>query len=64
VPLNADEDELIWRCDMSAGVTRVDLVDQHYYSGRVTKEICREFCRIHDEYRRRMIDYIIVGRDE
>jgi hypothetical protein len=57
IPMDADEDELIRRCDVSAGVTRIDLIDRHYATGHVDKATCEEFCRIWDEYKRRMEDY-------
>lgn len=55
--MDADEDDLIRRCDVSAGVTRIDLIDRHYATGHVDRATCEEFCRAHDEYKRRMEDY-------
>jgi hypothetical protein len=63
VPVNATEDELIWRCDVSAGVIQPELIASHYSRGYVNREICYEFCRAHDEYKRRMIDYQTKGDD-
>lgn len=57
VPMDADEDDLIRRCDVSAGVTRIDLIDRHYSTGHVDKATCEEFCRVWDEYKRRMEGY-------
>jgi hypothetical protein len=57
IPLLSTEDELIWRCDISAGVTDVGAIDVHYRTGEVNRRICREFCRAHDEYQRRIVDY-------
>jgi hypothetical protein len=57
IPVSANEDDLVRRCDVSAGVTRIDLIDRHYATGHVDRETCEEFCRIWDEYKRRMEDY-------
>ena len=57
IPMDANEDDLIRRCDVSAGVVRIDLIDRHYATGHVDRATCEEFCRAHDEYKRRMEDY-------
>ena len=59
IPLACHESEMVWRCDISAGVTDISLIDRHYATGEITRRICAEFCRAHDEYRRRMRDYSI-----
>ena len=57
VPLLSTEEEMVWRCDISAGVISIGLVDVHYRTGEVNRDICREFCRAHDEYQRRIVFY-------